>query len=173
MVLLHKFYSFAWAHLASAFIQSNWTSVRQQRWNVTSSSWAGSGSKSWLVRSLYPPSISLCTSPSTGCVFGCCTPSLCVNSFPTPLILDAICNSFSGLSYLCATSRACPVPALLSVYHNCTSVEKQIKQHRSPVSAVSIALGCLLLAILPTPPCRVALGSTALYYAVYTYAWEQ
>lgn len=121
----------------------------------------------------HPPPISLCTSPSTGCVFGCCTPSLCVNSFPTPLILDAICNSFSGLSYLCATSRACPAPALLSVYHNCTSVEKQIKQHRSAVSAVSTASGCLLLAILPTPPCRVALGSTAQYYAVYTYACEQ
>lgn len=64
--------------------------------------------------------------PSTGCVFGCCTPSLSVNSFPTPLILDAICNSFSGLSYLCGASQACPVPALLSVYHNCTSVKNKL-----------------------------------------------
>ncbi|TKS79519.1 Collagen alpha-1(XI) chain [Collichthys lucidus] len=50
----------------------------------------------------------LCMDPSTGCVFGCCTPSLSVNSFPTPLLLDAICNSFSGLSYLCGASQACP-----------------------------------------------------------------
>lgn len=35
--------------------------------------------------------------PSNGCVFGCCTPSLSVNSFPTLLILDAICKSFSSL----------------------------------------------------------------------------
>lgn len=70
--------------------------------------------------------ISPCMNPSTGCIFGCCTPSLSVNSFPTPLILDAICNSFSGLSYLCGTSQACPVPALLWVYHNCTSVKNKL-----------------------------------------------
>ena len=75
---------------------------------------------------LLSPSISLCTNPSTGCVFGCCTPSLSVNSFPTPLILDAICKGFSGLSYLRGASQACPVPALLSVYHNCTSVKNKL-----------------------------------------------
>lgn len=36
-------------------------------------------------------SISLCSDPSTGCVFGCCTPSTTVNSFSTSLILGAIC----------------------------------------------------------------------------------
>lgn len=72
------------------------------------------------------PLISLCMNPSTGCVFGRCAPSLFVNSFPTPLILDAICNSFSGLSYLCGASQACPVPALLSVNHNCPSVKNKL-----------------------------------------------
>lgn len=71
-------------------------------------------------------SISLCSNPSTGCVFGRCAPSLSVNSFPTPLILHAFCNSFSGLSYLCGASQARPVPALLSVYHNCTSVKNKL-----------------------------------------------
>ncbi len=72
------------------------------------------------------PTISLCTNPSTDFVLGCCTPSLSVNSFPTPLILDAICNSFSALSYLCGASQACPAVALLSVYHNCTSVKNKL-----------------------------------------------
>ena len=72
------------------------------------------------------PLISLCMSPSTGCVFGRCTPSLSVHSLPTPLILDAICNSFRRLSYLRGASQACPVPALLSVYHKCTSVKNKL-----------------------------------------------
>lgn len=89
------------------------------------SSWEGSGSKSWPAQPL-SPSISLFMDPSSDFVFGCHTPSLSVNSFPTPLILDAICNSFSGLSYLWGTSQACPVAALLSVYPNGTSVKNKL-----------------------------------------------
>lgn len=58
--------------------------------------------------------------------FGCCTPSLPVNSFPTPLILDAICNNFSRLQYLVGASQACPAAALLTICHNCTSVKNQL-----------------------------------------------
>lgn len=71
-------------------------------------------------------SISLCADPSTDFVFGCCTPSLSVSIFPTLLILDAICNSFSVQSYLCGASQACPVAAFLSVYHNSTSVKNKL-----------------------------------------------
>lgn len=73
-----------------------------------------------------PPSISLRLNPSADFVFGCRTPSLSVNIFPTPLILDAICNSSSRLSYLCGASQACPMAALLSVYHNGTSVRNKL-----------------------------------------------
>lgn len=83
----------------------------------------GSGSKYWPVSS---PSISLRLNPSADFVFGCRTPSLSVNIFPTPLILDAICNSSSRLSYLCGASQACPMAALLSVYHNGTSVRNKL-----------------------------------------------
>lgn len=109
------------------------------------------------------PSISLCMNPFTGSVFGCCTPSLSINSFPTPLILDAICDSFSGLSYLCDTTQACPAPALLSVYHNCTSVKNKLSSIDLPSCCLhSAGLFTLqYLAILPTPPCCGALAQAA------------
>lgn len=64
--------------------------------------------------------------------FGCCTPSLPVNSFPTPLILDAICNNFSRLPYLVGASQACPAAALLTICHNCTSVKNQLSSIDTP-----------------------------------------
>lgn len=73
-----------------------------------------------------PPSISLRLNPSADFVFGCRTPSLSVNIFATLLILDAICSSSSRLSYLCGASQACPMAALLSVYHNSTSVRNKL-----------------------------------------------
>lgn len=109
-------------------------------------------------------SISLCMNPSTGFVCGCCTPSLSINSFPTPLILDAICNSFSGLSYLCGATQAWPVPALLSVYHNCTPVKNKLSSIDLPSCCLhSFGLFTLqYLAILPMPPCCGALAHAVL-----------
>lgn len=49
-----------------------------------------------------------------------------VNSFPTLLILDAICNNFSWLPYLFGASQACPAAALLTVCLKCTSVKNQL-----------------------------------------------
>lgn len=95
--------------------------------NVTLSSWVASGSQSWLGISLYLPSISSLWNSSTVCVFGCYSPSLSANSFSTSLIVDAICKSFNGLSYLRFASRARPVALLFSVYSNCNSVENKFR----------------------------------------------
>lgn len=101
--------------------------------------------------------------PSTGCVFGCRAPSLSVNSFPTPLILDAICNSFSGLPYLRGASQACPVPALLSVYHNRTSVKNKLSgiDLPSPLSPQ-----CRAVYLLRFCPRRCLLWCPCLYCTV-------
>lgn len=105
-------------------------------------SWrADPGSVSWLIGSLYP-SISLCMNPSTGCVSGCLAPSLSINSFPTPLTLDAICKSFSGVSYLCGSSQTCPAAALPSVCQNSTYVKKELSSIQIPFPAVYLVISC-------------------------------
>lgn len=97
-----------------------------------------------------------------------------LTAFPTPLILDAICNSFSGLSYLCGASQACPVPALLSVYHNCTSVKNKLSSIDLPSCCLHNVGAVYFLQFCPRClPCCDALAYTERHYASYTYACER
>lgn len=118
------------------------------------------------------PLRSACIWVSTACVFGCCTPSFSVNSFPTLLILDAICKSFSGLSYLCGASQACPVPALLSVYHNCTSVKNKLSSIDLPsccLHNVGLFTSCNSAhAALLWCPCLYCTVLSTLYICMWT-----